>query len=291
MNAGTVDTGRPYRVELPSGASIAAFFYAPGPAQGVAFDGWLNNGESMARRLAEQPEQLVHFATDGESYGHHHRHGEMALAYCLRTLAAESQLEITNYAAVLAAEPVTHQARIVENSSWSCAHGVGRWSENCGCVMDPKRSGQQEWRRVLRAAMNALRDELSGFYVERVRRLGEDPWDLRNRYIAHLIAQESGEPHPDDPVSTPEIKGLLELQRHALMMFTSCGWFFDDPGGLEAMQILRYAHRAIRLHEELGGRSLEPFFLDQIDPLESVDLNLSGGSRLYEQHVVVTQDG
>jgi len=294
VNADTIDTGRPYRVELPSGKHIAAFFYSPEPAQGVAFDGWLNNGESMAARLSDRPEALVHFATDGESYGHHHRHGEMALAYCLRTLAADSELEITNYASVLAAEPITHTARIRENSSWSCAHGIGRWSENCGCVIDPKRSGQQDWRRVLRTAMNALRDEVASFYVQRMHQLGEDPWDVRNRYIAHLIAQESGQPHADDPIPdgrfSAELKGLLELQRHALMMFTSCGWFFDDPGGLEAMQILRYAHRAICLHEELGGASLEPFFLDQIDPLESMDLNLSGGSRLYEQHVVIAQD-
>ncbi len=293
--ADTVETGRPYRVDLPSGAHIAAFFYAPSPAQGVAFDGWLNNGEEMAARLAEMPDDLVHYATDGESYGHHHRHGEMALAYCLRTLVANGDLDITNYAAVLASEPVTHRARIVENSSWSCAHGVGRWSRNCGCVMDHRRAGQQEWRRVLRNAMNALRDELADFYVRRMIQLGEDPWEIRNRYVAHLYANESSKTLIEDPISggagSKELKGLLEMQRHALMMFTSCGWFFDDPGGLEAMQILRYAHRAIRIHEQLGGKSLEPFFLDHIDPLESMDLNVSDGSRLYAQHVVPDLEG
>ena len=143
--------------------------------------------------------------------------------------------------------------------------------------------------------MNALRDEIADFYVKRMSALGEDPWEIRNRYVSHLISLESGQPHPGDPiVSGPQqktLKGLLELQRHALMMFTSCGWFFDDPGGLEAMQILRYAHRAIRMHEELGGTSLEPFFLDQIDPLESVDLNLAKGRRLYAEHVVINPDG
>ena len=291
VNASTIDTGRPYQVDLPSGATIAAFFYAAEPAQGVAFDGWLNNGEHMARRLTEMPGPLVHFATDGESYGHHHRHGEMALAYCLRTLAGGSELELTNYATVLASTPLTHKARIQENSSWSCSHGVGRWSENCGCVIDPRRSGQQEWRRTLRNAMNALRDEIAEFYVKRMGALGEDPWEIRNRYVAHLISQESGRPQVADPIGDGSeretVKGLLELQRHALMMFTSCGWFFDDAGGLEAMQILRYAHRAIRLHEELGGTSLESFFLEHIDPLESNDLNVSDGRQLYAEHVVL----
>ena len=161
--------------------------------------------------------------------------------------------------------------------------------------MDPRRAGQQKWRRVLRNAMNALRDELAEFYVHRMTAMGEDPWEIRNRYVAHLFATESSKTLIEDPIAegpeATELKALLELQRHALMMFTSCGWFFDDPGGLEAMQILRYAHRAIRIHEQLGGTSLEPFFLDRIDPLESLDLNVSGGIRLYEEHVVPSADG
>ena len=290
VHVDSLETGRPYTINLPSGAQIAAFFYAPEPAQGVAFDGWLNNGEDMAHRLSGSEGPLVHFATDGESYGHHHRHGEMALAYCIRSLVEHQGIEMTNYAAVLAQGTPVYEAQINEESSWSCSHGVGRWSRNCGCVIDPQRAGQQEWRVLLRNAMNDLRDELAEFYVQRMSQHGEEPWSFRNRYIYHLLSQEDGTPHPHDPLpgggsDQSDIHTLLELQRHALMMFTSCGWFFDDPGGLEPVQIMRYAHRAIRLHEKLGGRSLETFFVERIAEMNSPDLQLNSGRSIYDNQV------
>ena len=292
VDADSLDTARPYTVELPSGARIAAFFYSAAPAQGVAFGGWLDNGEKMAHHLAASEGPLVHFATDGESYGHHHRHGEMGLAYCIRTLSEDLGIELTNYARELTDHPPTHTAKIHEASSWSCAHGIGRWSTNCGCSIDPARSGQQEWRPILRGAMNSLRDELAEFYIQRMAALGEDPWDMRDRYVHHLLGSEHGVRVAQDPIPVrgpgrSELLKLLELQRHALMMFTSCGWFFDDPGGLEAVQILRYAHRAICLHQELGGRSLEPFFVELLDPMKSVDLNLAAGHQLYADRVAI----
>ena len=284
--------GRPYRVELPSGRSIAAFFYAPGPAEGVAFGGWLDNGEQMAHRLADEPGPLVHFATDGESYGHHHRHGEMALAYCIRTLRERQDVELTNHAAELARGPVTWSARIVEESSWSCAHGVGRWSRNCGCTMDGNLSMQQEWRVHLRDGLDWLRDALADFSEAEADRLGVDLWALRDAYIFHLLGQESGVSHPLDPLAgvpgedRHRLHQLLELQRHALMMFTSCGWFFDDPARVEPVQILRYARRAMVLHEALGGRSLEGGLMDRLAPIRSIEPGIRDGRDLWLRRVL-----
>jgi alpha-amylase/alpha-mannosidase (GH57 family) len=290
----SLDPARPYRVDLPSGRSIAAFFYAPTPASGVAFAGWLDNGERMAHRLVDEPGPLVHYATDGESYGHHHRYGEMALAYCVRTLQAQEGVVLTNYATELARGPVDHEARIVEQSSWSCAHGVGRWSRNCGCTLDGNLDLQQEWRVHLRGALDWLRDALAEFSEAEAERLGVDLWDLRDRYIFHLLGDEAGAHHPRDPLPDDwqtdpagrRLQTLLELQRHALMMFTSCGWFFDDPARVEPVQILRYALRAMTLHEVLGGRSLEGAFMDRLAPIRSVDPEIRDGRDLWLRRVV-----
>ena len=289
----SVDPGRPYRIDLPSGRSIAAFFYDGGAANGIAFGGWLDDGEALAHRLASDDRDFVHFATDGESYGHHHRYGEMALAFCVRTLLERGDVELTNYAAELARGPVVWRAQVVEASSWSCAHGVGRWSDNCGCVIDPARAGDQEWRLHLRDALNWLRDALADDSERVARDLGADLWDLRDRYVFHLLGEESGRRHPADPLprawdshaETRRLRALLELQRHALMMFTSCGWFFDEPGRVEPVQILRYAHRALHLHAALTGRDLEEPFVQRLAPIRPRDPELADGRALYQARV------
>ena len=208
--------GHPARVELPSGRSIVVFFYDGPASQGVAFEGVLHDGEGFCESIADTTGfGLV--ATDGESYGHHHRHGEMALARCIELLSARKDLVLTNPAAWLASHTVDHEALLVEPSSWSCAHGVGRWSRDCGCALSGDADGA--WRVELRDALNALRDDLGA--------LDGDALDNR------------------------------------LKMFTSCGWFFDAPG-IEAIQILRYALRAI----ELSGRmDLEAPFVERLGSL------------------------
>ena len=246
------DTTEAYRIDLPGDRSIAAFFYDGECAQGVAFDGWLHDGEDMAHRLGSKPGGLVHLATDGESYGHHHRHGEMALASAIRTLETHG-VAMTTYGAWLASHPPVRAAQICERSSWSCSHGVGRWSENCGCAMDPARSGHHEWRRTVRTALNTLRDRIDEATIPMLAASGEDPWDLRNRYIEVMLDPTGGD-------LDPHLRQVLEAQRHRLMMFTSCGWFFDDPAGLETSQILRYALRATELVHQVGGPDLLPDF-------------------------------
>ncbi|MCC6812027.1 MAG: DUF3536 domain-containing protein [Deltaproteobacteria bacterium] len=207
-------TSRAYSVPLSRGRSMAVFFYDGEIAQAVAFRRLLDDGASFVRALEEGPADdggLVHIATDGESYGHHHRFGEMALAFALEAIDAHDDLVLTTYGEYLATHPPEWEAQIVEPSSWSCAHGVERWRSDCGCRGGRYEGATQAWRGPLRVALDELRTAL-------------DP-----------IAK-------DDP----------EVARFLQLMFTSCGWFFDEPSDLETAQILAYAARALELAEARG---------------------------------------
>lgn len=258
---GSIDPTRPYFVNLPGNRSVAIFFYDGLTSQAVAFEGLLNSGESLKDRLLagfsdERPwPQLVHIATDGESYGHHHRFGEMALAYCLDQLMKDPSVRITNYGEYLALHPPTVEVEIYERSSWSCAHGVGRWSEDCGCHVENKAGWDQRWRKPLRQAMDLIRNRVDPIFMREGSRVLKRPWEARDDYIRvvldrHLDVSEffavhgAGEPGPHDTVLALE---LLEMQRNRMNMYTSCGWFFDDLSGIETSQILRYAARVIQL--------------------------------------------
>ncbi|MCB0636913.1 MAG: DUF3536 domain-containing protein, partial [Lewinella sp.] len=248
---GTVDPRRPYLCRLPSGRSISLFFYDGHVSQAVAFEGLLNDGRLLADRLVgtldESGEvQLGHIATDGESYGHHHPKGEMALAGCLRHLREHEGVTLTNYAAFLEEHPPKWEARIYDNSSWSCVHGVERWRSDCGCNSGGHMGWNQAWRGPLRAALDWLRDELVPIFTERTAPFLVDPWKGRDAYI-DVILDRSGDalatfldhqvknPLSDDECTT--LLRLLEMQRHAVLMYTSCGWFFDEISGLETNQI------------------------------------------------------
>ena len=272
QDATGIDTTVAYSVDLPGDRTMAAFFYDGPASQGVAFDGWLHDGRRMAHRLGQASSGLMHLATDGESYGHHHRHGEMALAAVIRTLE-HLDVPLISYAAWLNRHPPRQRVRVVEQSSWSCSHGVGRWSEDCGCAIDPGRAGTHAWRHHVRKALNELRDRIDAFTHPRLARSGEDPQRLRDRYIEHLLAVEGL--RTVDPFAGPgaaEVRALLEVQRHRLMMFTSCGWFFDDPLGLETTQILRYALRATELVSELGGPDLRAELERDLMPVAGLSL-------------------
>lgn len=266
---GGADTRRPHRIKLPGKRKLAAFFYDGGAAQGVAFGGWLHDGEGMARRLAAAGPGLVHLATDGESYGHHHRHGEMALAYAIKTWD-EAKVPLGGYGAWLAAHPAKGAVAVVSPSAWSCAHGVGRWSEDCGCGTVP---GGGAWRPILRRALNRLRDRIDAWSLPRIAASGEDPLQFRDQLIETLLAEE-GFAGCDDPLKGThdhQLRELLGIQRLRLMMFTSCGWFFDDPGGLEAVQVLRYAAFACQRVHQAGGPDLLRELADDLAPMRSTD--------------------
>ena len=258
----------PYLVRLPSGRTIVVFFYDGGIAHGVAFGGLLDNGENFANALLnsfrdDSEPQLVHVATDGETYGHHHRFGDMALAFALDKVAQHSGVEVVNYGAFLERHPPTWEAEIHEDSSWSCAHGVERWRSHCGCNAGTP-DYHQRWRTPLREALDLLKERLDEVFMREGERVLKSPWLARDDYIKvildrsaantdaflerHLRQARGGE---DDVRAL----GLLEMQRNGMLMFTSCGWFFDELSGLEGTQILMYALRAVQLAEPFAPDS------------------------------------
>lgn len=294
----SLDTGRPYRCDLGEGRSIVLFFYDGPLSHAVAFAGLLNDGRALASRLAslarERPPQgLVHVATDGESYGHHHRFGEMALAAALADLEREPGIELTNYAAYLAQVEVEDEVQIREATSWSCAHGVERWRSDCGCrVGDP--GWQQAWRTPLREALDWLKAQLDVIFEREGSRFLPDPWAARDAYVGVLLGRDRDQRnaflhqqaraglHAHDRT---RVWQLLEMQRHGLLSFTSCGWFFDDPTGLETRQILTYAARALQL-AELQGESLTPGFLRRLAPMRSNLPSRVDGTTLFRDEIL-----
>jgi hypothetical protein len=293
-----VDPGRPYRVALPGGRSIAVFFYEGAVAQEVAFGGLLQDGERFARRLEDLPpwgpdSALVNVATDGETYGHHQRHGDMALAYALDRIARGGRAALTNYGEHLERAGATWEAEIRPYTSWSCAHGVERWRSDCGCRTGPAH-WHQAWRAPLRRALDLLRDRVAAPYEERAGVLLTDPWAARDGYI-DVVLDRSG-PSLDryferyarralTAAERVEALKLLEMQRHAMLMYTSCGWFFDDISGLEAVQVLRYAGRVLQLARQSLGIDVEEEFLAVLAEATSNLPERGDGRQVFEAAV------
>jgi alpha-amylase/alpha-mannosidase (GH57 family) len=274
-----LDPSRPYRCLLPSGRDMALFFYDAPIAKAIAFGGVLARGEMLIERLlggfhdGRRHAQLVHVATDGETYGHHHRFGEMALAYALRTIEQRKLASLTNYGQYLERFPPESLVEIHEQTSWSCAHGVARWCDDCGCQTGGKPGWHQRWRRPLRGALDWLRERLAQVFEAEGERLLIDPWNARDDYMAVMLdrspssverfIQRHARRRLAEAEAVQALK-LLELQRHALLMYTSCAWFFAEIAGIETVQMLAHAARAMQLAREVGGRDLEPGFLDRL---------------------------
>jgi len=299
VSGGKIDPARSYLAELPSKKEINLFFYDGPISQGVAFEGLLNDGKRFADRLlsgfsdTRQGDQLVHIATDGESYGHHHHYGEMALSFALDEISRGSVAKLTNYAEFLEKHPPEFAVQIVDNSSWSCVHGVERWCSNCGCNSGGH-AWNQEWRAPLRAALDWLRDRLVPIFESRLKEFFRDPWASRNDYIRVILdrSEESRQAffadHAIRPLEADEqvtALKLLEMQRHAMLMYTSCGWFFDELSGIETMQVIHYAGRALQLAEEVSGESLEPEFLQKLSAAKSNLPEHGDGAKIYGKWV------
>lgn len=265
VTGGHIDPTMAYMQRLPSGRSIALFFYDGPISQGVAFEKLLNKGEIFANRLVGAFSdtrwwpQLVHIATDGETYGHHHRQGEMALTYALHYIESNNLARITIYGEYLEHHPPTHEVQIIEQTSWSCFHGIERWRNNCGCNSGMHSGWGQHWRAPLRNALDWLRDTLSPRYEKTIGQMVKYPWLARDDYIRVMLdrSQENIEQffhrHAVRELGGPEkmtTLKLLELQRHAMLMYTSCGWFFDELSGIETVQVMQYAGRVIQLAQE-----------------------------------------
>jgi alpha-amylase/alpha-mannosidase (GH57 family) len=296
-----IDPSRAYQIRLPSKRTMSLFFYDGPISQGVAFEGLLNDGKKFADRLlsgfsdARDWPQLSHIATDGESYGHHHHYGEMALTHAMRSIDAGDVAKLTNYGQFLEMHPADHWVEIHENTSWSCAHGVERWKSNCGCKSGGHGDWNQEWRAPLRMALDWLRDTLAPVFEQRGGELLRDPWAARNDYI-DVILDRSPEnvvqffaKHARHQLGGPECVRalkLLEMQRHAMLMYTSCGWFFDELSGLETVQVLHYAGRALHLaHQAAGLADLGVQFCERLRNAKSNIPEHVNGEEIYKKLV------
>lgn len=294
-----IDSNRHYNCKLPSGKNIALFFYDGERSQNVAFKGVLQNGKSFAHDLLEgyrdeYDNEFVHIATDGESYGHHHSNGDMALAYCLRYIEENNLTELTNYGQYLSLFEPEFEAEIHEDSSWSCAHGVERWRSNCGCHTGGGPNWNQEWREPLRTGLDKIRDIMIDIFEEGLRGYSDDVWTMRDEYI-HVIMDRSKanirrflKRHINKDLSADDmthVMRLLEMQRNAMLMYTSCGWFFNDISGIETIQVLQYACRAIQLAESQSDMRFEGEFVKELDRAYSNIHTEGSGSDIYLKHI------
>ena len=254
---GVIDTSKPYLFLHPdgSGRSLAIFFYNGPLARAIAFERALASSRGLVEKFvsAATDGELVNVATDGETYGHHFKFGDLCLTHALTVEAREAGFWITNYAEYLDHRAAETEVQIDngpdgEGSSWSCVHGVGRWSRDCGCHTGGEEGWNQAWRKPLREALNFLRDDAAEKFESAGSELLRDPWAARNDYIDVILDPK----HARSELLQPRILDLLEMQRSALLMFTSCGWFFSDLAGLETIQVLRYAARVIDLMNKLG---------------------------------------
>jgi alpha-amylase/alpha-mannosidase (GH57 family) len=299
VNGGKIDPKAPYLVKLPEGRSIVVFFYDGPISRAIAFEKLLTNGETYAGRLLgaidenRQQDQLVHVATDGESYGHHFQYGDMALAYALHEIERGDKAKLTVYGEYLEKHPPEQEVEIHQPSAWSCSHGVERWRSDCGC--NAGHAGwNQQWRTPLREALDELSARLAEFFERKATEYLREPWKARDDYInvildrsdetisAFFSRHQARELNEADRISATR---LLEMQRHAMLMFTSCGWFFDEISGIETVQVIQYAARALQLATELGAENFEPRFLEILEKAKSNIPEHQNGRVVYEKFV------
>jgi alpha-amylase/alpha-mannosidase (GH57 family) len=296
---GGIDPTMPYRQVLPSGRVIDLFFYDGPISRAVAFEGLLSRGERFADRLmtgfsdGRGWPQLMHIATDGESYGHHHRWGEMALAYAVDHIQRNDLARLTVYGEYLTIHPPTHEVEVIENTAWSCFHGIERWRSNCGCNSGG-RDWSQAWREPLRVALDDLRDTVEPLFEKSASKYLRDPWAARDDYITVVLDRAPENIHQflgrhvrrqlsaDETIT---VLRLMELQREAMLMYTSCGWFFDEISGLETVQIMQYAGRMIQLARDVFGIDFEPRFRKNLEAAPSNIPEHGNGAQVYDKFV------
>ncbi len=314
VSDGTINIGQPYRCYQPGRRGkkrrdryIDIFFYHPQLAQDISFNHLLRNADALAERIAlafeETGGDLISIATDGEVYGHHEPFADMALAYLVTSAAASHGFSMANFGYYLDTHEVTAEVRLKpgpngEGTAWSCFHGVGRWKEDCGCKIDPVRNWNQKWRTPLREGLNELRDSLGEIFERETSPLLKDPWKARDEYIEIIDGRERElvegflSRHARKKLSEEEkvrVLSLLESQRNSLLMFTSCGWFFDDISGIETVQIMLYAARAIELAGENHSTELEEKFLKTLGEAKSNVEALGTGAEIYRRAVSRTR--
>ena len=301
---GAIDTGRPYRQVHSdgSGRSLAVFFYDGGLAQALAFDAATSNAQVLLERIqAAVPAAnggLVHAALDGETFGHHHPFAELGLAYALFEAAEANDLQPTSYAAYLAEHPPTDEVEVVggEGTAWSCSHGVGRWYRDCGCSTDSRPGWDQAWRTPLRAALDLVRDAAIERFETYGAELLKDPWAARNAYIDVRLGKVSAQDFMDrhalrtvDDSQKSDLWALLEAQRNAMVMYTSCGWFFADVTGIETVYVLRFAARTLDLLADVGAAGPESEVLDALAMARSNKPGVGTGADVWSEQIAAAR--
>jgi hypothetical protein len=294
--------GLPGEYRAANGRSVALFMYDGDLSHGVAFGGLLNNAEKWAAKMlkprtrsgdASGSGRLVSIATDGETYGHHHKFGEMALARVITDLNAKKGVTVENFASFLSRNPPAHEMKLVEPTSWSCPHGVERWRSNDGCRTNGAAYPSQAWRTPLRAGLDVLAAGLHAQFENEGHEYFEDPWAARDAYgetVAASPAEREALISRLAPRSASLIRAreLLEMERDALRMYSSCAWFFDDIGGLEPRQVLKYAAHACDLAAGADPSvrlDLEKALLDYLARAESNEATVGTGRDIYERSV------
>jgi hypothetical protein len=311
VSGARIDPKRAYLAKLPNGSQINLFFYDGPISRAVAFEKLLNSGEQFAQRLTTgfandaDHDQLMHIATDGESYGHHHKYGDMALAYALHYIEENNLAKLTNYGEFLEKHRPDMEVQVIERTAWSCAHGVDRWYTDCGCNSGV--SWHQKWREPLRNALDWLRDTTNALFEPMAADYFKDPWAARNDYIDvilcrpnhrnHLHLAEEGTEvfaeffakHQTRELSASErvtALKVMEMQRHELLMYTSCGWFFDEISGIETVKVIEYAARVIQLGSELFQTDqLESGFIQRLEPALSNLPEHRNAAQIYRKWV------
>ena len=295
---GKINSSQPYMFRHPddSARSLAVFFYNGPLARAIAFEKALSSSRGLVDQFirAAASGDLVNVATDGETYGHHFKFGDLCLEHALEVEAKQAGFWITNYGEYLDQHPPELEVEIDngpdgEGSSWSCVHGVGRWTRDCGCHTGGEPGWNQSWRRPLRVALNFLRDDAALKFESVGSEFLGDPWVARNEYVEVLL-----DPHRAgasfltrhavrqlSDVEESRVWKLLEMQRSALLMFASCGWFFSDLAGIETIQLMRYAARVIDLQNELGLATPEKEFLELMSEAKSNKPEKGTGADLF----------
>ena len=303
VGGGQIDPIQPYRCFVPGGNPnydyLDIFFYDGPISRDMGFNDVMDSSQLFAGRISQavrgdhRAAQLISVATDGETFGHHKSGAEKALAYALTAEFADQGWFVTNYAHYLSLNPPTWEVELKPVTAWSCSHGVDRWQDDCGCGGGGL--WHQKWRRPLRDSLDWLRDQLITVYEEQGAELLSDPWDARNAYIevirdrsstttqAFLAAHQTHDLTEDERI---DVLRLLEMQRHTLLMYTSCGWFFDEISRPEGTQILRYAARAIELAGAVAGVQLEQEFIQRLKKAPSNVEHFAHGGNVYRELVI-----
>jgi alpha-amylase/alpha-mannosidase (GH57 family) len=300
VDGGRIDPSMAYAVRVPSGATMNVFFYDGPISRAIAFEDLLADGKRFSERLlgafsdARTWPQLVHIATDGETYGHHRAYGDMALAFALNYIETSQGVRLTNYGEYLEKHPPIQEAKVIGNSSWSCVHGVERWRSDCGCNSGGHAGWNQQWRAPLRQTFDWLRDKVAPLYEAEARKFFPRPWQTRDAYIRVVLdrsrenvvgfmTEQAGRALSDAEM----VRGLklLELQRYLMLMYTSCGWFFDELSGIETVQVIQYSGRALQLAGQLFTEDLAAPFLDLMAQAKSNIPDQGDGRSIYERSV------